>query len=95
MLTRRRSATMRRRVVVSFKGDRGKLDAAERATMSLARALGGLSCLYAAIQYIWDAKTEPKPSCPIPTPAASKKLVVKRGADGLGRLAIIQPQCAG
>ncbi|HQD65126.1 MAG TPA: DUF3047 domain-containing protein [Casimicrobium huifangae] len=71
------------RVVVSFKGDRSKLDAAERATMSLARALGGLELPYAAIQYIWDAKTEPETILPNSNTSRIKKLVVKRGPDGL------------
>lgn len=71
------------RVVVSFKGDRSKLDAAERATMSLARALGGLELPYAAIQYIWDPKTAPETILPNANTSRIKKLVVKRGPDGL------------
>jgi Protein of unknown function (DUF3047) len=71
------------RVVVAFKGDRGTLDAAERATMSLAKALGGNELPYAAIQYIWEA------NAPVETIAVNgntsriKKIVVKSGADGL------------
>lgn len=71
------------RVVVSFKGDRNKLDAAERATMSLARALGGLELPYAAIQYIWDPKTTPETILPNANTSRIKKLVVKRGSEGL------------
>jgi len=71
------------RVVVSFKGDRTTLDAAERATMSLARALGGLELPYAAIQYIWDPKTAPETILPNANTSRIKKLVVKRGPDGL------------
>jgi hypothetical protein len=73
------------RVVVAFKGDRSTLDAAERATMSLAKALGGNELPFAAIQYIWEAKA------PVETIAVNgntnriKKLVVKSGSDGLGQ----------
>ena len=71
------------RVVVAFKGDRHTLDAAERATMSLAKALGGNELPYAAIQYIWEA------NAPLETIAVNgntsriKKIVVKSGSDGL------------
>lgn len=71
------------RVVVAFKGDRNKLDAAERATMSLARALGGNELPFAAIQYIWEAKA-PKETIAVNSNSGRiKKLVVKSGVEGL------------
>lgn len=71
------------RVLVSFKGDRSTLDAAERATMSLARALGGLELPYAAIQYIWDARIAPESVLPNANTSRIKKIVVQRGPEGL------------
>lgn len=73
------------RVVVAFKGDRSKLDAAERATMSLARVLGGNELPFAAIQYIWEAKAPKESIAGNSNTSRIKKLVVKSGPDGLGR----------
>lgn len=72
------------RVVIAFKGDRSKLDAAERATMSLAKAIGGNELPYAAIQYIWEPKAPVDTILPNANTSRIKKLVVKREADGLG-----------
>ena len=71
------------RVVVAFKGDRAKLDATDRATMNLAKALGGVELPYAAIQYIWSGKTAVERIVPNANTARIKKLVVKSGPDGL------------
>lgn len=71
------------RVVVSFKGDRSKLDAAERATMTLAKALGGVDLPYAAIQYIWEGKAAPETIIPNGNTGRIQKLVVRSGAAGL------------
>ena len=71
------------RVVVAFKGDRNKLDASDRATMSLAKALGGVELPFAAIQYIWEGKAAPETIIPNGNTGRIQKLVVKSGAVGL------------
>lgn len=71
------------RVVIAFKGDRSKLDAAERATMSLAKAIGGNELPYAAIQYIWEPRVPVDTILPNANTGRIKKLVVKRDTDGL------------
>lgn len=71
------------RVVIAFKGDRAKLDAAERATMSLARVLGGNELPFAAIQYIWEAKAPVETIAVNGNTSRIKKLVVKSGPEGL------------
>ena len=71
------------RVVVAFKGDRTKLDAAERSTMSLAKALGGVELPFAAIQYIWEGKAPPETIAPNGNTSRIQKLVVKSGSGGL------------
>ncbi len=71
------------RVVVAFKGDRAKLDASERATMNLAKALGGVELPYAAIQYIWAGKAPVERVIPNANTSRIKKLVVKSGNAGL------------
>ena len=71
------------RVVVAFKGDRTKLDAAERSTMSLAKALGGVELPFAAIQYIWEGKAAPETIAPNGNTSRIQKLVVKSGSVGL------------
>ncbi len=71
------------RVVVAFKGDRSKLDAAERSTMSLAKALGGVDLPFAAIQYIWEGKAVPETIFANGNTSRIQKLVVKSGAVGL------------
>lgn len=71
------------RVVVAFKGDRSKLDAAERSVMSLAKALGGVELPYAAIQYIWEDKAAPESIAPNGNTLRIKKIVVKSGSEGL------------
>lgn len=73
------------RVVVAFKGDRSKLDASERATMSLAKALGGVELPYAAIQYIWTGKAAVEHIIPNANTPRIKKLVVRSGSDGLNQ----------
>ena len=71
------------RVVVAFKGDRSKLDAAERATMSLAKVLGGAELPFAAIQYIWEGKAPTETIAVNANTNRIKKLVVKSGPEGL------------
>lgn len=71
------------RVVVAFKGDRSKLDAAERATMSLARAIGGNELPFAAIQYIWEPRAIVDTILPNANTSRIKKVVVKRETEGL------------
>lgn len=71
------------RVVVAFKGDRNTLDASERATMSLAKALGGNELPFAAIQYIWEARAPKETIAVNGNTSRIKKLVVKSGLDGL------------
>ena len=72
------------RVVIAFKGDRTKLDAAERATMSMAKAIGGNELPFAAIQYVWDAKATTESVYPNGNTTRIKKLVARSGPDGLG-----------
>jgi len=71
------------RVVIAFKGDRSKLDAAERATMSLAKAIGGNELPFAAIQYIWEPRAPVDTILPNANTGRIKKLVVKQHTDGL------------
>jgi hypothetical protein len=71
------------RVVVAFKGDRSKLDAADRSTMTLAKALGGWELPYAAIQYIWEANAPVNKVIPNANIARIKKIVVRSGETGL------------
>ncbi len=71
------------RVVVAFKGDRSKLDAADRSIMSLAKALGGVELPFAAIQYIWEGKAAPETIIPNGNTVRIKKIVVKSGSTGL------------
>ena len=71
------------RVVIAFKGDRSKLDAAERATMSLAKVLGGAELPFAAIQYIWEGKAAKETIAVNSNTSRIKKLVVKTGPEGL------------
>ncbi len=71
------------RVVVAFKGDRTKLDAADRSTMNLAKALGGVELPFAAIQYIWEGKAAPETIVPNGNTSRIKKLVVRSGMTGL------------
>lgn len=71
------------RVVIAFKGDRSKLDASERATMSMAKALSGVELPYAAIQYIWAGKAAVERVIPNANTSRIKKLVVRSGSDGL------------
>ncbi len=71
------------RLVVAFKGDRDKLDAADRSTMSLAKALGGWELPFAAIQYIWEAKAPVNAVIPNANIARIKKIVVRSGEVGL------------
>lgn len=73
------------RVVVAFKGDRSRLDASDRATMNMAKALGGVDMPYAAIQYIWAGKAEVERIIPNANTSRIKKLVVRSGADGLNQ----------
>ena len=71
------------RIVVAFKGDRSKLDASERATMTMAKALGGVDLPYAAIQYIWEGQAAPETIIPNGNTPRIQKLVVKSGTTGL------------
>lgn len=71
------------RVVVAFRGDRSTLDASERATMSLAKALGGNELPFAAIQYIWESKAAKETIAVNGNTSRIKKLVVKTGPEGL------------
>ncbi len=71
------------RVVIAFKGDRSKLDATERATMSLAKVLGGADLPFAAIQYIWEGKAAKETIAVNSNTSRIKKLVVKTGPEGL------------
>jgi len=72
------------RVVISFRGDRSKLDAADRATMSLAKALGGIDLPFAAIQYIWEGDASVGTLIPNANTGRIQKLVVRSGPEGLG-----------
>jgi hypothetical protein len=72
------------RVVIAFRGDRTKLDAAERATMSMAKAIGGNELPFAAIQYVWDGNAATENVYPNGNTTRIKKLVVRSGGAGLG-----------
>lgn len=73
------------RLVVAFKGDRDKLDASDRATMSLAKALGGHVLPFAAIQYIWETKAPINTVIPNANISRIKKVVVRSGEKGLAQ----------
>lgn len=71
------------RVVVAFKGDRSTLDAAERATMNLAKMLSGAELPFAALQYIWEGKAPKETIAVNANTSRIKKIVVKSGPEGL------------
>lgn len=73
------------RMLIAFRGDRSKLDAAERATMSLAKALGGLDLPYAALQYTIDHKAAPDSLLPNANTTRIKKIIVQSGTGGLNQ----------
>lgn len=73
------------RMLIAFKGDRSKLDAAERATMSLAKALGGLDLPYAALQYTIDSKALQNTLLPNANTSRIKKIIVQSGSGGLNQ----------
>jgi hypothetical protein len=73
------------RLVVAFKGDLEKLDASDRATMSLAKTLGGHQLPYAAIQYIWERKAAAEAIIPNANISRIKKVVVRSGEAGLSQ----------
>ncbi len=73
------------RLVIAFKGDKTKLDAADRSTMALAKALGGNELPFAAIQYIWEEDASIEKIIPNANISRVKKIVVRSGATGLAQ----------
>jgi Protein of unknown function (DUF3047) len=78
------------RLVVAFKGDKSKLDAADRSTMTLAKALGGNDLPFAAIQYIWETDAPLEKVIPNFNISRIKKLVVRSGEQGLAQWQTIE-----
>ena len=73
------------RLVVSFTGDHGRLDPAERAKLSLAAALSGREAPYATLMYIWSAKHAAGTQIPNPRTSRVRMIVVEQGTARLGR----------
>lgn len=73
------------RVVVSFAGDLARLDATERAKLSLAAAFSGREAPYATLMYIWSAKHVPETVIVNPRSSRVRMIVVEQGAARLGR----------
>jgi hypothetical protein len=71
------------RVIVAFKGDRSKIDAADRSAMTMAKLIGGWEIPYATIQYIWEPDAKPDTVITHHTISRIKKIVVKSGERGL------------
>lgn len=71
------------RVVIAFKGDRSKIDAADRAAMNMAQLIGGWEIPYASIQYIWEPDAKPETVIPHHTVSRIKTVVVRSGDAGL------------
>jgi Protein of unknown function (DUF3047) len=71
------------RVLISFKGDRSKINAADRSAMNMAKLIGGWEIPYATIQYIWEPDAAPETIIDHHTISRIKKMVVRSGERGL------------
>jgi hypothetical protein len=71
------------RVLVSFKGDRSKINAADRSAMNMAKLIGGWEIPFATIQYIWEPDAAPDTIITHHTVSRIKKIVVRSGERGL------------
>lgn len=69
------------RLVFFFDGDTSKLSLGERATMQLAKRLGGEELPYATLMYVWSENAEP--GSVIPNPHTGRvQMIVVSGARG-------------
>jgi Protein of unknown function (DUF3047) len=71
------------RVIISFKGDKTKIDAPDRSAMNMAKMIGGWEIPYATIQYIWENDTKTETLIPHHTISRIQKIVVRSGEPGL------------
>jgi Protein of unknown function (DUF3047) len=71
------------RIVVSFKGDKSKIDAPDRSAMNMAKLIGGWEIPYATLQYIWEGDAKPETIIPHHTISRIQKIVVRSGERGL------------
>lgn len=72
------------RVVVSFHGDREKLDFADRAQLRFAKALSGQGLPYATLMYIWANDLPLETVVSNPHTGRVRMIVVGSGTRGLG-----------
>lgn len=72
------------RLIVSFHGDIGKLDFADRAQLRLAKALSGNALPYATLMYIWANDLPLETVVRNPHSGRVRMIVVGSGARGLG-----------
>jgi len=73
------------RVIVSFHGDREKLDFADRAQMRFAKALSGQGLPYATLMYIWSNNLPLETVVRNPHTGRVRMIVVASGTRGLGQ----------
>lgn len=72
------------RVIVSFHGDREKLDFADRAQLRLARAISGQALPYATLMYVWASDLPPETLVRNPHTGRVRMIVVGSGKRRLG-----------
>ncbi len=72
------------RLVVSFHGDREKLDFADRAQLRFAKALSGQALPYATLMYVWANALPPETLVRNPHTGRVRMIVVESGTQRLG-----------
>ena len=72
------------RLVVSFHGDREKLDFADRAQLRFAKALSGQALPYATLMYVWANALPPETLVRNPHTGRVRMIVVESGTRRLG-----------
>lgn len=73
------------RVILTFDGDRSRLSARDRALSELALLVTGEPLPYATLMYVWDHQHPEGTVLKHPASSRIRLLVVRSGADGLGR----------
>ncbi|MDX1377079.1 MAG: DUF3047 domain-containing protein [Burkholderiales bacterium] len=78
------------RLIVSFHGDREKLDFADRAQLRLAKALSGQGLPYATLMYVWANDLPRETLVRNPHTARVRMIVVESGKRRLGEWVSVQ-----
>ncbi|MEN9886887.1 MAG: hypothetical protein RL758_1465 [Pseudomonadota bacterium] len=73
------------RVILTFDGDRSRLSARDRALSELALLVTGEPLPYATLMYVWDHEHPEGTVLKHPATSRIRMLVVRSGAEGLGR----------